>query len=693
MREIEYILAVDFGTANTKLECYGVAKKEFIPINFDFFDGKNNILPTVVEKDKFLQINFLDTPGRMKESGNITSFKNFVRKLFEDIINKCHFLIYDLKDVYNSNFLCVISYPNFWTKEEGEEFLRILQEINLTIRFAIPENIAFKTFSANIHKDAIRENENSQNLLIDFGASKTSLYYNDEVFNYYGFYSGSIELGMFEKAMTHNLREIETYHSTSHSVFQKLKNDFQNNKEIYILRMEKERFESIEDNSVDKTDQTDPDYLNIYRPTIIQVIKNLKGLTDYIKTHYQQVKYVTVNGDCSDILIRYLRRELPNVAKIYRVIPYQSGICQGMIRLMISYLNSVDEIIKKIETDKEPLSHNDFKAEMSHIIGNELWEIGQNIFEKFASSDLNLRFQDLFNDVYEFNNESNPLDLRNLKDSDKNKIREIYTSNLNKFYLSYLTDRQDYSLVNGLENYLYFNASPVKFYFQNLLREMKEQVFNPCVFAKPAPLEYGRNKDKRIKAINNLKSLLTTKNFINKIPDISLILYVNTDYLRRFLLDNYVLTKGELRYSLLKGNLQSMGFSMIENMIDYSLSVIINEGIGEKYSLDPTQEVNGWRALLNNINLIYKDDSVTKNWEFFNDEFFRKNYLRIQNTPDKFKKYKFEISDRIAFDYEITKLEIKAKINSFYGITIITDAPVKVEEIRNKIHNEYLRFK
>lgn len=188
MTPVEYFVAIDFGTASTKVLCWDVKTDKTYQIKLGK-EKDDGIMPSVVKMDDTndVIINFFDKPSNMEATGDIHVFRQFVRILFYSILVNNHFLTFNKEDLA-SNFLVIISYPFTWNIEEGNALLREVRGIIPVVRYAIrQEEVTFIT------------KRRRPSIVLEFSPTKMLYKSNDRIAAHYGLGLRRIDEYMLEK--------------------------------------------------------------------------------------------------------------------------------------------------------------------------------------------------------------------------------------------------------------------------------------------------------------------------------------------------------------------------------------------------------------------------------------------------------------------------------------------------------------
>ena len=585
MRPVEYFIAIDFGTANTKVLCWDINKNSTFPMKLG--NGRpDGIAPTVVDvpERKGIVINFWGKPKDMNCVGDIPVFQKFVRELYDNILRNAPMLNFETISA-EPNFLVVISYPAEWSVDDGKELLSLVKECIPSVQYAIQqEKVALKQLEHSVMIPSIVGSFNASN----FTYLTTSAY---------GFQTFSVNKGLnldfidsylLENAMTAvlngNTRDLDN------KLVELISHDNIVEAELF-LRYKKELLmgkKSLGNNSIEEEDKWILDWIEKAEQEFCEKFKlflqdEKKQITNKRIPIYNETDFeatILLIGGYSDFLDNTIQSVFPSVTIYHNDIFY---IAECIIE-------DIKEIYKE--------ACDSFDSLREEILGEEKEQKFINDSAKMVSEAIKVSYnksrkEDLFAKLYKFVGRDYRTslagfthDIRNFFSKDITLLftddfigelgigySTILSSFINQLFLS-KNESNKYQILD-IRQYFDFQISPFYYFHDNIRKYMKKPVYTKLfLFFNERKLTLSLDQDDRNKAFDGFKEYLGENYLVNKPALFSWVLLEKNDAWQHYFMDIYCINKD---FILTKQTIiTEVGLKDLENVINYIFNKLVS---------------------------------------------------------------------------------------------------------------------
>lgn len=665
MKALEYIIAIDFGTANTKFVCWNIKEEKTIPLFIG--EHKEGIAPTsIIYNDKFYS-NFFDKPSSMEQIGDLSVFKYYAKTLFINIIRFNPFLCYLNDNNQEWNFIVVISYPSSWDKNEAFSLLKIIQQFFPPVRYAIREDIALRQLLTYNDK---------QGVIVDLGASKTAAYNYQSMKILYGFSLSQIETLMTEKALI-AFNNKETINLQLLSSIQKE----DNTKTDYILRRLKEKYQ-ITEKSEELSNSIEEKWL---KESIIELIPSIETTFRRIRKEFGNQNIIYVSGGLTNCFSEVLSSVFTNQPKIETIGLF--GICNGLIQYFIKVYEKASELKKTMSLrllDDSVYSRFNYScSKMANDIFSEICvEKGKKELSGYINRTERTSYNDLTEDVKHFLNDRLPKSFdytisKQLGSNIASIINKLCKEELEGFEFP---DKTTELILNDISDYLSVLLYPIHYSHDSLIAELFNFVYSPGYF--DVTLELERNYNERDRVFKKLMDYFKNNTLINFIPRIAWAIVEEDNLLMMYSLDLISKNCNSIVHACERFNVYDIDLRNLFNVINYSINIIVND----RYEL-----VDG--------KLSEKEAFITQNWKLF--DFNKYNVLRkiVKEEQIELKKDIVDLSKITIYELYGKYPKLYETIKTFFNLNI-HDIEIKVRTLTNNsiivydmILAQYLSFR
>ena len=684
MINIDYIVIINFGTANTKCMCWNINNKQISPI-FLGKEYKDGIYPTTTIYNGKFYSKFFDKPSNMNLIGDYPIFSNFAKELFSKITYNNKYLTYNDNENASWNYIVVISYPYMWEIQEGESLLKILQKLLPPVRYAIREDVALKELLADKEEHSI---------IIDLGAEKTVVYDGNFTKNLYSFSYSQIESRMLEKALIEYTSHDGDKGKNEIEILLH-KNDI--NQVEYLLKGVKDECLTSEDSkkeTIDIEKQWLFDSLHGLRDTIEDTFRKIKDDSSNYNT-------IIINGVYSKYIEEILLSVFSQQSKVESLGLF--GICTGIIKYFKQILDQVSAFKQCLHSELLSEDDNSIIIKKTRKLACETIATcceshGKEQLSNYVKRDDRTTYNDFTQDFYKFANVELPNYYKQemielLSNNYWTIIDEITKQILNpdKFYDLNI----DYSC-NKINNYLKYDITPFSYELSkvHLYQGIFHKVLDPCHEYTKANTEKSRKPEEREKVYNQFWNVLNNKNnsilYFIYVPKLSWVLLAEKTIIDLYALDTYCMNCKSIIASPLVPSVQTISFSAIQNVINYIFNIIIAEGSNGYYRI-------------NNSKLVYYPNSQAKNWEKFNFETYENIKKRIGNLTIELENTYYaslNIDEKLDIPYNSSKIFcIIYKLNECFELGISPDnwcrsywSDYKIKELYKKVYTKFIVF-
>lgn len=684
MKELEYIIVIDFGTTNTKLKCWNINKDIYFPVYLgkQYHEG---LLPTATEYNGKFYANFFNRPSCMKQVGDMPIFSCFAKKLFGALLKNNPFLsCIDRNDPW-WNFLIVISYPSMWDHEDGYALLHILQQLLPAVRYAIREDIAYRELCAN---------KEEPHLIIDMGAGKTVVYDGQSAKVIYSYSEHLIESKMVEKAMMAFNQE-DTNGMNPKLVNAIREEDFV--KTEYLLKCIKEDVQTI------GTSKESPNGIEEQwcKDSIKELSPNAEVMFRKIKSHIGTDTSISFSGGESyheDVLLNSIfsnAKEIRNWGLF--------GVCDGMINYFKRINEQVSELHNELSAKIQSEScYSTFNTSTYDLVSKtivDLWKAhGKEILNEYVERWERTSYEDYIQDITAFVNNILPqFYTENIIDNLSVKFMPIINEVSKECFENMeFDDFTDEYVPNKIEKYMVISLSPFLHNYNKLRSDLINYVFEKCHDWQEANLTKPReDKDRRRRAYNQLWKFLDEYKIINSTPKISWVVLANKNIMNLYMLDTFCLNCKTIDVIPFVPMVQEMDLARLQNVINFAFNQIVDEGLNDIYRME-------------NDKLVYHSESKVANWETFDFntyvEIFNIINDKVVNVDFKQLKVSKKISGKFGltafFESKLSKdcPHIFTKLNTFFNLDITPSSGTwsflsdNIDNIYKKAINKFLYF-
>ena len=634
MKELEYIIVIDFGSTNTKLKCWNIIKDTCFPV----FLGKQyheGLFPTATEYNGKFYANFFNRPSCMKQVGDMPIFFCFAKELFGALLKNNPFLsCIDRKDPW-WNFLIVISYPSMWDHEDGFALLQILQQLLPTVRFAIREDIAYRELCAN---------KEEPQLMIDMGAGKTVVYDGQSAKVIYSYSEHLIESKMLEKAMmAFNQKETNGMNPKLVNAIQK--EDFV--KTEYLLKCIKEDVQTV------GTSKESPNGIEEQwcKDSIKELRPNAEVMFRKIKSHIGNDTSISFLGGVTYHEV-FLNSFFPNAKEIRNWGFF--GVCDGMINYFKKIIGQVSELHNEISSEIQSESYYSTFNKLAYDLVSQtivdLWKTyGKEILNEYVERWERTSYEEYIKDITEFVNNILPQYYTEdiIDNLSKNFMPIINEVSKECFENTEFDDFTDEYVPNKIEKYMVISLSPFLHNYTKLRPDLINYVFEKCHDWQEANLTKPReDKDRRRRAYNQLWKFLDEYKIINSTPKISWVILANDNIIDLYMLDTFCLNCKTIDVIPFVPKIQKIDLAKLQNVINFVFNQIVDEGLNDIYRME-------------NDKLVYHSESKVANWETFDFD----TYMEICNI----------INDKV-INVDFKRLKVRKKISGEFGLSAILES-------------------
>lgn len=654
MIPVEYFVAIDFGTANTKVLCWDINEKDIdkniFPLRLG--DGlEDGLIPTVFEdsESQIININFFDTPSRMQILGDNDTFTYFVKELFDKIIDNNKSTLFFDEEKEDCNFLVVISYPEMWEEKDGASLLALVQKNIPPARYAIKAE--YNAFAEKYLRN--KKSEEEKWLVGEINSCRFACLTTrpcDNVSFFYSVYEQSIELYMLERAISlvelkdYNNLDKELIHLIEQNRIPEAEYNLRKKKELLLLerKSEKPKGDSIYDKMLDEAlMKFCTDFENALRtfknnnfiPNNIFLIENINNslLDSVVRKVYPhaEIMYENTFGLCRGVL-QYFQVLYCESNKCYSDFKNDLLDTSNKSVFLTESCKYVSSLFSEICITYDEKFKNDYVLHPSKTSYNDFAESLVSFFE----NDLPIHFDKLFTE----------------------RLGRGHLDICNKIAQSVMSP-DDTNIYNDIGNYFHLTILPCKYSCDYLRYRFVSEVFNKMYRIWDADMAAERKIKDREKAYNEIMKYFSNTQLVNDIPKISWTLLTESEIIRLYMLDTYLMNLN-LLVSANVNKTASIDLLVIQSVINYAINKIIEEYFEGLYQL-------------NNDKWTFNSNSQVQFWKTFDFS----TYLLIKNQIGKqfveLNTGKLEESTNIKKDYPI----LFSMLKSFFGF----DTPSELE--------------